>query len=269
MKRDPQVGYPLVEGLFYPAEKDALSEKIDSLLKGEKGDSPAVILPHAAYEITGEACGRAFNGCSGRKVSRILILAPAHREPEPRASLPGYQSFATPLGEIITDGEILEKLKAATPLFREDPMPFEEEHSLELIYPFLIKLFPGVPVVPVLLGSVKKEGMKELAKSLRETFLSEKSELLTVISTNMSRFITPSAAEREADSFTKFVTGAPLSERERQEITACGMNCVDLFSKAGLYEGRFREGERFFKTGRENRKEAAVHYGTFLFTENG
>ena len=267
MKRDPAMGLPLVEGLFYPAAKDDLIRKVDSLLKGEKGNSPAVILPHAAYEVVGETYGKSLMACAGRQVSRILLLAPAHREPEPHAALPVYERFATPLGEIRMDREILAKLRESSPLFKVDPMPFEEEHSPELVYPFLQRLFPDIPVTPVLMGKLKSGAIKSLAKGLSEVLLPEKGNLLTIISTNLSRFVLSATAEREADSFAKYIRDEPLTEKERQDITACGMNCVDLFRKARLYGGSFRETERFSRTLKENRKDTSAHYGAFLLEE--
>ena len=53
----PALHRPVVSGLFYPAEKNALSERINAFLKAaNKADvSPVVglIVPHAGYDYSG------------------------------------------------------------------------------------------------------------------------------------------------------------------------------------------------------------------------
>ncbi|MDC7225000.1 MAG: AmmeMemoRadiSam system protein B [Spirochaetales bacterium] len=267
MKRDPHVRYPLVEGLFYPSDQEKLREKTDSLLQGERSDSPALILPHASFDMVGEICGRAWMKSADRPVSHILILAPVHREPEPLAILPPYERFASPLGERRVDREILERLAAGSALFREDVMPYEEEHAPELCLPFMTRLFPEAKILPIHLGNLRRKEIKALGKVLREELAPLKEGLLTLICSNLSRFITPPVSRREAEYFLRYLKEESLTEQEKKEISACGTVGLDLFREIDLYRGGFRELDRFEEEGRENRKPASLHYGTFFFDQ--
>jgi MEMO1 family protein len=269
MKKDPSLRYPLVEGLFYPAEKEALEKEVASFLTGEKGDSPALILPHASFGIIGTGCGQAWMRSANRPVSRILLLAPVHREPAPYAALPPFERFASPLGEIKTDRELLRKLAQESPLFQEDIMPYEEEHSQELNLPFISQLFPEASIIPLLIGSPKRKEIKIMGKILRSLLEPVKEELLVIISTNLSRFITPEVSQKEADNFVSYIHGENLSERDLHDISACGIKGLDLFKEMNLYGGKFKELERKKETGKENRKPASLHYGTFFLENEG
>ncbi len=270
MREGRPVRQPLVEGLFYPAEKGELETLVTGFLAGEKGRSPALILPHASFSLIGEACGRAWMKSAGRPVKRVLVLAPVHREPEPGIFLPPYGGFASPLGEQILDDEILDRLEKASPLCRMDRAPFEEEHSLELMIPFMRTLFPGALLIPLLVGEIRRRERKALGPVIKEVFAPLAGELLTIITTNLSRFITPEVSLREADLFCRYLADeSDLNGGEHREISACGVSCLDLFREAELYGGRFRELSRFEEVRKENRKPASVHYGTFFFEESG
>ncbi len=263
MKRDPSLRSPLVEGLFYPADPEQLSSDLGGYLTGERGSAPALILPHASYSLIGLCSGEAWMRSADRSVKRVLVLAPAHREPQTGLFLPPYERFASPLGDISLDRKLLDSLEAASPHCRRELMPFEEEHSLELTVPFIKTLFPEALLIPLLVGTIRRRERKELAKGLRELLMPLRENLLTVISTNYSRFTTPDVSRREADNFAAYLDGDP----EPRDISACGRSALDLFRETGLYEGRFRELTRFEETRRENRKPASVHYGTGYFAE--
>ncbi|MDC7219985.1 MAG: AmmeMemoRadiSam system protein B [Spirochaetales bacterium] len=265
MKRDPRVRYPITEGLFYPAEEEELKRKVDSLLLGDREASPALIVPHASFDLVGEACGRAWQKCAKRPITKILLISPIHGEAENYAALPPFHRFATPLGEIEADKKILEKLKDSSPLFREDIMPWEEEHAPELSLPFAGRLFPDIRIIPILTGNHRRKDIKEMGRVLGEVLRPYKDDLLTVISTNLSRFITPEVSQKEADNFVSIIEGKALSEQQNREISACGRNGLELFREMGLYEGNFEEICRFEKEERENRKSASLHYGSYRF----
>ncbi len=73
-----------VDGIFYPADREALAERVEGLLAGggPAGTAGCLISPHAAYEYSGGAGRRGLpGGRRGPRCERVLLLGPVHREP--------------------------------------------------------------------------------------------------------------------------------------------------------------------------------------------
>src|SRR5262249_29085176 len=74
--------------------------------------------------------------------------------------------FETPLGVVAVDTAQVAAL-AQQPLFRCDPEPYHEEHSLEIQLPFLHRVLAGVPSVPTLFGELGAADYVAVADTLR------------------------------------------------------------------------------------------------------
>jgi AmmeMemoRadiSam system protein B len=117
---------PLVDGLFYPAKREALAAQIDDLLS--RSEVPraarfAVISPHAGYEYAGEVMAAAYRAIALRPVRTAVLIGPVHRDPEEGIFLPESTSFNTPLGQVPVDTEASASLMARDPLFRRNDIP--------------------------------------------------------------------------------------------------------------------------------------------------
>ncbi len=91
------------------------------------------------------------------KARRVLLLGPSHFVAFRGVAFFPYRAWRTPLGEVAVDLLGGERLLALGPPFREYRPPFEEEHSLEVLLPFLQVALPGVPILPLLFGEVDPE----------------------------------------------------------------------------------------------------------------
>ncbi len=224
---------PLADEIFYPSDPTALTNLIDPLL--EKAGLPGpgelplgIVTPHGAYEFTGELMARAYGRVRHLKPAWILLAAPVHLDQEPGFILPREDGFYTPLGEVPIHREGRDILKEE-PGFSVSPEPYKEEPALELQLPFLYRLFPGVPVLPLYAAGRGRKWEKALARGLGKM----ERPPLTVITSNLSPYEIPRLSEAKARQFLDAVGGSDFDPRTYpQELyRPCGLPLM-----AGIWE---------------------------------
>ena len=128
------------------------------------------------------------------------------------------------------DDGLAAALAAGDPRIRDLPRPHRDEHSLEMQLPFLTRVLPGVPIVPLVMGSQRRDIILELARALGESLAGE--PVLLVASTDLSHYFDgPTAAALDAhvvgamgrldpDALLERFERYPAEERGR--YVACG-----------------------------------------------
>ncbi len=160
-------------GTWYAAGERRLRQQVDELLAAAAQPAAAseplsgLVVPHAGYVYSGRAAAVGYACLASTSYRRAVILAPSHFAAFHGAALLDVDAFETPLGAVPVDGEGLTAV-LDQPLFRADPEPYRQEHSLEIQLPFLQRVLPGAPVVPVLLGSVADDDYAVVARALRQ-----------------------------------------------------------------------------------------------------
>lgn len=151
-------------GSWYEGQRDALDYQLTQWLHqaGEPqfGPAKAIISPHAGYQHCGSCAAHAYKEISP-EVSRIFILGPSHRVRLNGIALSPASIYETPLGNLTIDQEIYKELYA-TDLFEEMTLETdEEEHSLELQLPYIVKVMSRrkepYTIVPMMVGSIRTE----------------------------------------------------------------------------------------------------------------
>jgi AmmeMemoRadiSam system protein B len=224
---------PLVDGLFYPDEAGALSaaiQRYESECGAPKGKAFAIVSPHAAYEKSGALMAAAFLAASGRKIRRAVLVGPVHRDFTDAIVLPESQVFTIPSGNFEVEGKSVENLLSCGTNFVRSDIPHLEEHCLEVQLPFLARYFPGVKIVPVLLGRDSAANIKSLGKGLYLAFEKELSSTLFVITTNLCESRKSEKAQEEAGEIIALAEkkdGQALMEKKlSRRLTACGAGCL-------------------------------------------
>src|SRR5262249_6824260 len=143
---DMTIRSPSVAGSFYPAQPDALDRVVRACLDGAKADpvaAKAIVAPHAGYIYSGPGAGSAFQSVAhlGDRITRIVILGPAHRMAFAGIAVPSASGLLTPLGTVAIDTEAVQRALAC-PQVRMFDQPYEGEHALEVELPFVQTLFP-------------------------------------------------------------------------------------------------------------------------------
>ncbi len=189
------VRHPAVAGMFYPADPDQLVSDLRHLLATAdvvEADFAVKILvvPHAGYIYSGPIAATAYRLLAEVEgLRRIVMLGPSHFVPTSRLELPGVDALSTPLGTVEVDvGAAAEALRHR--LVGESRDVHRREHSLEVQLPFLQIVTPGVPVLPLLTGSVDPVAAADIVETLMD------GTSLLLVSSDLSHYLDAAAARR-------------------------------------------------------------------------
>jgi AmmeMemoRadiSam system protein B len=261
----PTVRRPAVAGMFYPGSPVELRSTVEDLLREAplpSGPRPkAVIAPHAGYIYSGPTAAVAFQALSNLPVERVIVLGPAHRVPVRGMALPGADAFATPLGEVPVDTEAAAAI-SDLPQVTTFPEAHAPEHSLEVELPFLQVLFPGLRVLPIVVGDADGE---EVAEVLDRVWGGP--ETAVVISSDLSHYL-PYDVARRVDRETAdeiLALEGPLHSRQ-----ACGAYPINGLLVAAHRRGRApRRLDQRTSGDTAGDRGRVVGYGAFAFSEVG
>jgi AmmeMemoRadiSam system protein B len=197
--------------------------------------------PGAAYAYKAAAAARPYDV--------IALVGPSHFEGfEGVAVYPGT-AFDSPLGLAAIDEEGVSAV-AGSAIVHKRKGPHEREHSLEMQIPFLRRLLPDIPIVPMLMGFQRRQTILDLADALTSAFQARRA--LLVASTDLSHYFdAQTAAEYDGRVESRVAAFDPegllsifeeYPEHERGRYVACGGGpaiAVMLAARAlGATEGR-------------------------------
>jgi MEMO1 family protein len=185
---DRSVRPAAVAGTFYPEDPATLRDTVLDLLPETEFDErfpKALIAPHAGYIYSGIMAGRAYALLRhvSERVRRVVLIGPAHRRPVDGLALPGVDAFATPLGEVTLDPDLVERV-SAMPQVSVSPDAHAREHSLEVHLPFLQQVLADFTLLPLLVGDASPDAVAEV---LGEVWGGP--ETVVVISSDLSHFL--------------------------------------------------------------------------------
>jgi AmmeMemoRadiSam system protein B len=251
---------PIVDGLFYPAERRPLLEKVKGLLAGSptpEGSCLGIVSPHAGYEFAGETMASAYRAIARRPVRTAVLIGPVHRDPEDGFYLPESDLYSTPR-------EAVAALLARGAGFRASDIPHLEEHCLEVQLPFLAHLFPGVRIVPILVGSAGAAAATALAGALLSVFAESGASTVTVVTANMASYMKGRDTEAENAALEELLAARDwrgiVAGAERRKISPCcaaGMAALILLAGS---ECRVSILARSSSRDRNEEEAKAVHY---------
>jgi hypothetical protein len=213
---------PIVAGILYPSEPRELRRMVQRLLMESpviSGRARALLLPYGHYESVGSLIAAGMKRVAASNPKRVLLLASPTAGAPDGVYLPRMSAFATPLGRIPVDTKGVDLLSRRGA--QADDLLHLQEHVLELHLPFLAHLFPGTPILPLLLQIRDGEELEEatmLISSLGEEFLSQ---TLLIVSSNTSSFSENRQAGRESRRFLGAAlthSAAPLMQGYRASL---------------------------------------------------
>lgn len=193
---DNDTRLPAVAGKFYPDSEPRLKLAIQKYLQNAvpvKTKSPAgIIVPHAGYIFSGQICADGFKQVSEQQYDVVVILGTNHTNPHFRkiSVYPG-SGFSTPLGTAMIDRNTASALTEANPDCIPDKSLHEQEHSIEVIVPFVQVLFPKAKIVPVIVGAPDIDMCTRFGKTLASVVKDRRA--LIVASSDLSHY--PSAKD--------------------------------------------------------------------------
>jgi len=231
---DMPVRQAAVAGTWYPGRPDALTADIDRYLAnvGEtpRGELIALIAPHAGLMFSGPVGAWSYATARGREFDVAVLVGPSHYVGFDGVAAYERGRFATPLGDIPIDDRIAAAIVSAASCVRPMREPHAREHSLEMQLPFLRRVLPEVPIVPLLMGFQTRATVEDLASAIAETLTGRRA--LLVASTDLSHYFDAREAAkldgRVADAVRRFdieglfVEFESYPEHERGRYVGCG-----------------------------------------------
>lgn len=183
---------PVAAGKFYSADKQTLTGDLAGLFKNcprtpANWNVRAIISPHAGYVFSGKIAAEAFHSIPENSVFRnIFIIGSSHVMLFDGASVYNTGDYITPLGKVVVNREIADKLKNENAVFNYPVNAHIQEHSIEVQVPFIQYYFKETPmIVPIIIGTNNESTVKKIAEALRPYFTSEN---LFVISSDFSHY---------------------------------------------------------------------------------
>jgi MEMO1 family protein len=194
----PTVRRAAVAGTWYPGTAAALAREVDRYLSAVSGlpdgDPLAIIVPHAGLLYSGPIAAYAYRLLAGRRVDVAVLVGPSHYVAFDGVAICERGTFETPLGSIPIAEACAAAIALSSHLIHEHPTVHTREHSLEMQLPFLQRVLPGTPIVPLVMGDQTRDTIDALAGALT-TGLSGRRALL-VASSDLSHYLDARTAAR-------------------------------------------------------------------------
>lgn len=254
---------PAVAGMFYPDDPVELQQQLDDFLSEASAEGPApkaIIVPHAGYIYSGPIAASAYARVAAlrEKVSRVIILGPAHRVPIYGLATSSADRFSTPLGDIPLDRESISLIEQLPQVSCNDSA-HQLEHSLEVQLPFLQQVLDNFTLVPLVVGDASKEEVSEVLEQLWEG-----PETLIVISSDLSHYHDYETARRMDSATSRAIES--LKPADIHYDDACGRNPISgllvMADKLGLKTETLDLRNSGDTAGP---RDSVVGYGAYLF----
>lgn len=255
---------PAVAGTFYPASPQKLASMVDALLADARVDASApvpkaLVVPHAGYVYSGPIAANAYARLRPvrDRITRVVLVGPAHRVWVDGLVSAGADAFATPLGAMQVDVDALRSI----PSIAASAPAHAREHSLEVQLPFVQRVLPHAKLVPLAVGHAPAH---EVGRALEALWGGD--ETLVLVSSDLSHYH-PYADARAIDRETadRIVSLDPTEIPGDRACGAAGIN--------GLLWVARRRGMRAelidLRTSGDTAgsKDEVVGYGAFAFHE--
>jgi len=181
---------PAVAGQFYPGNPRELTTAVEAytseLKTPGKTQVRACLVPHAGYMYSGAVAGAVF--ASIALTRKILLLGVRHYPRGEALAILSEGAWRTPLGDAPVDSGLARRFRQECPALREDSEAHSREHSLEVEVPFLQVLTPGFSFVPVVVGTLRPEELKELGEGIARVLAESPEQILIVTSSDMNHY---------------------------------------------------------------------------------
>ena len=182
-----------VAGSWYPGTAATLAAAVDHHLGAAdhsradvSGDLVALIAPHAGLMYSGPVAAHAYRLLRRRTFDVAVLVGPSHFVGFDGVSLYASGGFETPFGVTAIDQACARAIAAASGIVHERPAAHAREHSLEMQLPFLARLAPALPIVPLLMGYQTAETVAALGDALAVALRGRRA--LLIASTDLSHY---------------------------------------------------------------------------------
>jgi AmmeMemoRadiSam system protein B/AmmeMemoRadiSam system protein A len=246
---------PAVAGRFYPENPDKLRAAINRFMTyaiPAKNEQPiAIVSPHAGYIYSGQIMADAFAQARPYDYDLIVLLGVNHTTPGfDGVSVFSTGGFKTPLGIAKIDSEAAQHLIRRYPQAVFDKSVHREEHSIEVLVPFVQILFPDKPILPIIVSHKDDDSNKIFGKVLAQSLIDRNA--LIVASSDLSHYPTYARARQvdqktlqamislDIDRYQRVIRNQISSDADGLSTCACGDRPTMAAMTASKYLGASR-----------------------------
>jgi AmmeMemoRadiSam system protein B len=243
MKFDMAIRPTAVAGTWYPGIAGALTRDVDAYLAaasdGPAGTVQAIIAPHAGLMFSGPVGAYAYKAAQRGDFDVAVLVGPSHFVAFEGVALWPDGEFDSPLGAARIDAAGAAAV-ARSPIVQAMPSAHRKEHSLEMQLPFLRRVHPELPIVPMLIGFQHRQTIDALADAIVRAFADRRA--LLIASTDLSHYFDAETAKtldgRVQEHVAAFDADGLLDrfeqypEHERGRYVACGGGAAIAVMKA-------------------------------------
>lgn len=215
---------PIAAGKFYPAspkELRAMLQRYTSEAQNIEQKVPensklrALVLPHAGYPYSGPTAAHACPVLKKQNYSKVIILGPDHRIGFQNASISDVQYYRTPLGKLELNPQAKDLLQGSA-LFRYIPASDKQEHSVEVVLPFLQYSLKDFNIIPIVIGSGEpKDYVQAIVPVLN-------SSTLLLASSDLSHSLPYSKAQSRDHETIEMILNKNYRALKNSQNRACG-----------------------------------------------
>lgn len=182
---------PAVAGYFYPKDTKELTKTVDDFISNVKhtqiaGKILGIMSPHAGYVFSGQVAAYSYRYIKDTQYDTVILLGPSHRVYLKGASVGNWDAYATPLGKVKVNKEIVTSLLSIGEPFHFVEQAHIMEHSVETQIPFLQRVLKKFDIVPIVMGPPSLKYCKKISEALVE--IVKKRNVLFVASSDMSHY---------------------------------------------------------------------------------
>ena len=191
-----------VAGTWYSDDPSRLTDEVDRYLSQADVESSsrarALIAPHAGLMYSGPVAGFAYKLVAGGAYRAIVVVGPSHFVPFRGVSIWSSGAWDTPLGAVVVEQSLAQAIRDESPEIVDLPAAHAREHSLEMQLPFIARLQPGVPIVPLVMGHQTRATAFALGDALARAVarFANDSNVLLVASSDLSHYEDAAMAAR-------------------------------------------------------------------------
>jgi len=265
---------PAVAGQFYPGNSKELSSLIAAYTResnpAQKVKARACLVPHAGYIYSGAVAGAVFARMQLPK--KVLVVGVRHYPHGEALAILSEGAWRTPLGDVPIDTPLALALQKECPALKEDRVAHSREHSLEVQLPFLQALSPGFSFVPLAVGTLRYDELRETGEAVARVFQQTPEEILLVTSSDMNHYENDELTrhkDRQAIACLLKRDPAALYDTCRQEnISMCGLGpAVVMLTAVNRLGASEAELVRYANSGEVNgNTDEVVGYAGMIFS---
>lgn len=216
-----------VAGSFYPAERDSLLSMVKGFIGSSRPKaSRIVVAPHAGYVYSGACAGLSFAAAKkslSKKDATAIILCPNHTGNGLALSI-SSQPWETPIGIVEPDHSAIDLILRSNYGIRKDELAHANEHSGEVMLPFIQAINPSARLVCICMGYQDISFAERVAKAILPLLRDERFTLIA--SSDFSHFLDSKSAEKaDHEAIQKILGMDPegfSSLVEKKDLSICG-----------------------------------------------